>query len=112
MEMGVFEALPADGSPASATALSEKLKVEKDLLGMLSPTNLHSKFNVTIIIFGNSSTHEEPDSDGSICRGWQGRICSHPIFSNFPRPCHHRPFQDNVYAPICYPMPIKFGSGH
>ncbi|RFU31747.1 hypothetical protein B7463_g4589, partial [Scytalidium lignicola] len=32
MEMGVFEALPPDGSPASATALAEKLRVDKNLL--------------------------------------------------------------------------------
>jgi hypothetical protein len=33
MEMGVFEALPVDGSPATATNLAETLSVEKDLLG-------------------------------------------------------------------------------
>jgi hypothetical protein len=33
MEMGVFDALPQDGSPATAAALSEKLGVDKDLLG-------------------------------------------------------------------------------
>jgi hypothetical protein len=34
--MGVFDALPVDGSPATATALSDELGVEKDLLGIVS----------------------------------------------------------------------------
>lgn len=33
MQMGMFEALPMDGSAANATVLSEKLGVEKNLLG-------------------------------------------------------------------------------
>jgi len=33
MEMGVFEALPMDGSPAAAANLAENLGVEKELLG-------------------------------------------------------------------------------
>jgi hypothetical protein len=33
MEMGVFEAIPLDGSPVDATELSKKLNVDKDLLG-------------------------------------------------------------------------------
>ena len=32
VEMGVFEALPIDGTSLSANVLAEKLKVEKDLL--------------------------------------------------------------------------------
>jgi hypothetical protein len=32
VEMGVFEALPMDGTSLSADILAEKLKVEKDLL--------------------------------------------------------------------------------
>lgn len=39
LEMGVFDALPTDGSSSSATALAEKLGVEKELLGKcLRPT--------------------------------------------------------------------------
>jgi hypothetical protein len=33
MEMGIFEALPMDGSSATAETLSKKLGVEKDLIG-------------------------------------------------------------------------------
>jgi hypothetical protein len=41
MEMGIFQALPMDGSSATAASLSEKLGVEKDLLGKLPiPANL------------------------------------------------------------------------
>jgi hypothetical protein len=40
MEMGAFEALPTDGSSATATNLAETLSVEKDLLGEFS-FNLH-----------------------------------------------------------------------
>lgn len=33
LEMGVFDALPMDGSSSSATILAENLGVEKELLG-------------------------------------------------------------------------------
>jgi hypothetical protein len=33
--MGIFEALPLDGSSLSADVLAEKLNVEKDLLGAM-----------------------------------------------------------------------------
>jgi hypothetical protein len=33
--MGIFEALPLDGSSLSADVLAEKLDVEKDLLGTI-----------------------------------------------------------------------------
>ena len=43
MEMGVFEALPMDGSSATAESLSKKLAVEKDLLGKFPlPTRLQN----------------------------------------------------------------------
>lgn len=40
MEMGVFEALPLDGTPVTATVLAENLGVEKDLLGGLNNADL------------------------------------------------------------------------
>ena len=36
LEMGIFEALPPDGTGLSADVLAEKLKVEKDLLSRTS----------------------------------------------------------------------------
>jgi hypothetical protein len=38
VEMGIFEALPLDGTSLSADVLSEELTVEKDLLGTASRT--------------------------------------------------------------------------
>lgn len=40
--MGVFDALPTDGSSSSATTLADKLGVEKELLGK----RLRSTFNM------------------------------------------------------------------
>lgn len=40
VEMGIFEALPLDGTSLSADMLSEKLNVEKDLLGRISHTSI------------------------------------------------------------------------
>jgi hypothetical protein len=37
LEMGLFEALPSDGTGLPADALAEKLNVEKDLLSRPSP---------------------------------------------------------------------------
>jgi hypothetical protein len=34
--MGIFEALPLDGTSLSADVLAEKLNVEKDLLGSIN----------------------------------------------------------------------------
>jgi hypothetical protein len=36
MEMGVFDAIPVDGSSTTATELAQKLNVDKNLLGKLS----------------------------------------------------------------------------
>jgi hypothetical protein len=45
LEMGFFEALPLDGTDLSANVLAEKLKVEKDLLSMISLIcDLYSEF--------------------------------------------------------------------
>lgn len=36
MEMGVFDAIPIDGSSTTATELAQKLNADKDLLSELS----------------------------------------------------------------------------
>lgn len=85
--MGVFDALPLDQSPMTAAALSEKLNVEKNLLGefaiclyliLLAPLNLVSY--LTAILY-RSSIHESSYHCRSFCGNWSGRIQPHAIFS-------------------------------
>jgi hypothetical protein len=85
MEMGVFEALPMDGTPVTATAISEKLGVDKDLLGELPIAMFHSRIparhlsNCDTFI---SSIYEKLYHCWTVCRNWTRRICSHTIFAN------------------------------
>jgi hypothetical protein len=51
LEMGVFDALPQDGSSATASTLAEKLGAEKDILGRFGLSS--------IILFGNWSADWE-----------------------------------------------------
>jgi hypothetical protein len=39
--MGVFQAVPTDGTSVTATSLAERLGVEKDLLGTFQPTSIY-----------------------------------------------------------------------
>lgn len=45
MEMGIFEAVPMDGSSVTATVLAEKLGADKDLLGEFQQDGSNGIFN-------------------------------------------------------------------
>jgi hypothetical protein len=78
LEMGIFDALPPDGSSLSADVLAEKLKVEKDLLSRTSP--------LCDVYFPHKSkldsSIDASGYPGTFCRSWETHLCAYPLLAD------------------------------